>query len=351
MKSNSQTLRHMKKFMITAASAALMLSMVASCHKPVPTDKKEIMDQFVAGTLNPSYVPAAFFVHFSPDAKEGQAAVDAHLEYFAAANADILKVQFEQRVPRIRDYELQESWDAVESLPEDFYRPTLEIISGLQEKAGDAVYVIPTIYSAYQLATQSLGEKGIREGAVNHPEDLKRVLGYYSDALKWLVSECKKIGIEGFYMTTQGGEMKYYDIPGFFDTFIKPFDLDVMNACSEGTRMNILHICDWEGTYDDLTRYADYPGQIVNTPINLNGTPFTMKDGEKLFKRPVLGGLERQGAINTATPDEVAGLVRQAIGNGPEGRLMIGAECTVSSAPLENICAAVSAAHSYGKTK
>lgn len=331
-----------------AAAAALVLSS-AGCADPVPTNKKEIMDQFVAGKLNPSYVPAAFFVHFSPDAKEGQAAVKAHLDYFANADGDILKVQFEQRVPRIRDYELQESWDAVEPLPEDFYRPTLEVIAGLQEEAGDAAYVIPTIYSAYQLATQSLGERGIREGAVNHPEDLKRVLGYYTDALKWLVSECKKIGIEGFYMTTQGGEMKYYDISGFFDTFIKPYDLDVMNACSEGTKMNILHICDWEGTYDDLTRYADYPGQIVNTPINLNGTPFTMKDGEELFGRPVLGGLERMGAINTATPEEVGALVRTAIDEGPAGRLMIGAECTVSSAPLENIAAAISAAHNYGK--
>lgn len=331
-----------------AAAAAIILSLTG-CASPVPNSKKEIMDQFVAGKLNPSYIPAAFFVHFSPDAKEGQAAVDAHLEYFASCDADILKVQFEQRVPRIRDYELQESWDAVEPLPEDFYRPTLEVISGLQEAAGDDVYVIPTIYSAYQLATQSLGERGIREGATNHPEDLKRVLGYYVDALKWLVDECKKAGIEGFYMTTQGGEMKYYDIPDFFATFIKPFDLDVMNACVEGTRMNILHICDWEGTYDDLTRYADYPGQIVNTPINLNGTQFTMKDGMELFGRPVLGGLERMGAINTATPEEVGELVRTAIAEGPEGCLMIGAECTVSSAPRENIQAAVSAAHNYGK--
>ncbi len=311
----------------------------------LPTDKKEIMDRFVAGTLDPSYAPAAFFVHFSADAKEGEAAVKSHLQYFVRTNADILKVQFEQWAPRIRNYELQETWDAVEPLPEDYYRPTLEVISGLQEIAGDNVYVLPTIYSAYQLATQSLGEKGIREGAKNHPDDLKRVLGYYCDALKWLIRECKKIGIEGFYMTTQGGEMKYYDIPGFFDNFIKPFDLDVMNACSEGTKMNILHICDWEGTYDDLTRYADYPGQIVNTPIDLNGTPFTMKDGEKLFNRPVLGGLERTGAINKVSPAEVEALVKQALEEGPEGRLMIGAECTVSSAPLENIQAAVAAAH------
>ena len=31
---------------------------------PIPSDKKEIMDRFVAGTLPASYAPAGFFCHF-----------------------------------------------------------------------------------------------------------------------------------------------------------------------------------------------------------------------------------------------------------------------------------------------
>ena len=78
-------------------------------------------------------------------------------------------------------------------------------------------------------------------------------------------------------------------IPGFFEEQIKPFDLQIMNLCQKDSKLTILHICDWEGTYDDLTRYVDYPGDIVNTPLVLNGTPFTVADGEKLFKRPKIG--------------------------------------------------------------
>lgn len=338
----------MKKNIFTVLAAAVfILSGCCQSQSPIPTNKKEIMDQFVAGTLDPSYVPAAFFVHFKGD-KVGEGAVKSHLEYLLQANQDILKVQFEQRVAAIRDYDKDETWDAIEAIPVDFYRPTLEVVARLQEVAGRDVYVLPTIYSPYQVALQALREEGIREAATNHAEGFKRLLGYYSDALKWLVAECKAIGIEGFYMTTQGGEMKYYDIPGFFDSFIKPFDLDVMGACSDGTKLNILHICDWEGTFDDLSRFVDYPGQIVNTPINLNGTPFTLTDGEKLFGRPVLGGLDRHGEIIKASAEEVETVVRTAIENGPAGKVMIGAECTVSSAPLDNIHAAVSAAHHYG---
>lgn len=303
------------------------------------------MDRFVAGTLDPSYVPAAFFSHFGSGAKEGEAAIQAHLQYFVRTNQDILKVQFEQSAKKIENISDPVTWETLEAMPVDFYAPTLEIITGLQKIAGEDVYVIPTIYSPYQVSLQALGEDGIREAATNHPEGYKRLLGYYVNALNWLVDGCKAAGIEGFYMTCQGGEMKYYDIPDFFSDFVKPSDLGVMNNCVEGTKMNILHICDWEGVYDDLTRYVDYPGQIVNTPINLNGTIFTTVDGEKLFSRPVLGGLDRHGEINTATSSELESIVKKAIAEGPAGRLMLGAECTVSQAPLENLHTAVYTAH------
>lgn len=325
--------------------------MSACCQQQTgnfPANRKEVMDQFVAGTLDPSYVPAAFFSHFSSDAKVGEAAVQAHLKYYLRTNQDVLKVQFEQSVPKIENFTDPSTWEALEPIPVDFYAPTLEVITGLQNIAGADVYVLPTIYSPNQVSLQALGEEGIREAANNHPEEYKRLLGYYVDALNWLVDACKSAGIEGFYMTCQGGEMKYYDIPDFFGNFVKPFDLAVMNNCVDGTRMNILHICDWEGVYDDLTRYVDYPGQIVNTPINLNGTIFTTADGEKLFNRPVLGGLDRHGEINTATQEELASIVKKAIADGPAGRLMIGAECTVSQAPLDNIHAAVHTAHHSG---
>lgn len=42
-----------------------------------------------------------------------------------------------------------------------------------------------------------------------------------------------------------------------------------MQECNTNTKLNILHICDYEGSYDDLTRFISYPGQIVNAPIEV----------------------------------------------------------------------------------
>jgi uroporphyrinogen decarboxylase len=332
---------HSASLLRRAAIFAALVLLSVSCSHRIPDTKKGIMDAFVAGTLDPSYAPAAFFIHFGPDQKVGDSAVQAHLDYFHASGMDLLKVQFEQTVPRIR--ELKEG--AFEFIPEDFYRPTLEIIAKLQEAEGKDVYVLPTVYSPYQVAHHSLGERRIRAAAVEQPELLKAVFDSYRDALLWLVKECKKAGILGFYMCTQGGELTFYDIPGFFDNFVRPYDMAVMGECTRDTKMNILHICNWEGPYDDLTRYKDYPAQIVNTPTDLNGVPFSLTDGIGLFGRPVLGGFDREGEFNTLSADGVATEVHAILRSAPAGKVMIGADCTVGSAPLANIQAAVAAAH------
>ncbi len=118
-----------------------------------------------------------------------------------------------------------------------------------------------------------------------------------------------------------------------------------MGEANNGTKMNILHICDWEGTYDDLAKFADYPGQIVNTPMVIDGQPFSLEDGVKLFKRPVLGGFNRQTEILSAPESQIAAMVKDILATGPKGKVMIGADCTVSEAPIGNIQTAVYTAH------
>ena len=102
----------------------------------------------------------------------------------------------------------------------------------------------------------------------------------------------------------------------------------------------------WEGApAGAFTR--DYPGQIVNTPKSLDGKPFTLEDGYKLFGRPVLGGFDREGDILKVTPEKVAEMTRDFLSKEPVGHVMVGADCTVSSAPHANIHAAVATAHCH----
>lgn len=248
-------------------------------------------------------------------------------------------------MPRVQDLTME-----TPLVPEDYYRPTLELIKDILSYVGSDVYVMPTILSTHQVARQGFGDNRLPIYAVERPEAYKRMLDSYTKAILWFIRECKAAGVEAFFTATQGGEKKFYELKvpkGFFETYIKPYDLQVMGEANKDTKLTILHICDWEGPMDDLTRYLDYPGKIVNAPLTIDGKPLSLKDTYKLFGRPVLGGFNRKAEIGKASPEKIADMTRQIIAEGPTGHLMIGADCSVPS-PLDitaNIHAAVSTAH------
>lgn len=323
----------------------ILLCIATLATAQTPTNKREIMQQFLNGTLDKSYVPSAFFMHFGKDAKIGENAINAHLRYFLSTGMDFVKIQFEQGYGRIK-IEKAEDWDKIRPLPNDFFAPTLNVVKGIYDIAGTDAMVLPTVYSPFQMLIQTVGAKTVVAYADKEPERIKQALEYFTDALIGYVKACKQIGVDGFYTPTQGGEQKFYEVPGFFDTFVKPYDLKVMKECNTDTKLNILHICDYEGSYDDLTRFTSYPGQIVNAPIEVNGKPFSLKDCERLFKRPVMGGLYRKGTILEGSKEQVAKEVKTLKHDLAGKRFILGADCTVlPKTPMDNIRTAIQTSH------
>ena len=323
----------------------ILLCITTLVQAQIPTNKREVMQQFLDGTLDKSYVPCAFFMHFSKDAKVGDNAVNAHLRYFLSTGMDFVKIQFEQGYGRIR-IEKAEDWDLIRPLPADFFKPTLDIVKGIYDIAGTNAMVLPTVYSPFQMLIQSVGAKTVVAYATKEPERIKRALECFTEALIGYVKACKEIGVDGFYTPTQGGEQKFYKIADFFETFVKPYDLRVMKECNTNTKLNILHICDYEGSYDDLTRFTSYPGQIVNAPIEVNGKSFSLQDCEKLFKRPAMGGLYRKGTILEGTINEVIQEVNTLKHDLIGKRFILGADCTIlPKTPMDNVRAAIQTSH------
>lgn len=307
----------------------------------VPT-KRELMEDYLKGKKHGDYVPTVFFSHFP--AKVGQDAVYYHIRHLARTGIDMLKVQFEQQQPKMK-MEKPEDWQKIQPLPRDFYNPTVEVVKEIFNIVGHETMVLPTVYSPFQVLRMQIGIPSVIRWAKRDPQQLLRVLRIYTDGLLNYVRDCKALGIDGFFMPTQGGENIYKEVPDFFETFIRPFDMEVMTECTTGTHYNILHICDWEGPYDDLDAFIDYPGQIVNAPNVVGGKPFTPTDAERMFKRAALGGLERKGLIRNGTPEQVTEKVKELLKNN-RGRYILGAECTIDGrTPIENIRAAVRTAH------
>ena len=163
-----------------------------------------------------------------------------------------------------------------------------------------------------------------------------------------LVRGCKRAGVDGFYASSQGGEAFRFQDPNIFQQYIKPIDLAVWDELSSCT-FNILHICDYEGSYDNLTPFLDYPGHVVNSSLKVGDQTLTPKEASQLFGRPFMGGMERKGILATGTSEAIRQAGADVIAQAPE-RFILAADCTVpGDTPWENLRTAIETAHQHRK--
>ena len=303
--------------------------------------------------LDPSYrqesVPAAFFLHFGPAFHRGKAAIDKHLEYFRFTGMDLVKIQFEHRMPPM-EIRKPEDWARVPGRGKEFWEEPLAVVKGLVDAAKREAVVILTLYSPFMLAGHIAGQDTVVRHIEEDPEAFKKGIGTITDSVMVLVKECARLGLDGFYSSTQGGESGRLTDPNAFDECIKPYDLAVMAEINRLCAFNILHVCDYHLPYADISPFTEYPGHIVNTSLKLVDREITAREVARMFNRPFMGGLERKGVLATGPEDAIRRAARKAIEEAPE-RFILAADCTVpAETPWGNLRAAIQAAHEFHRS-
>jgi len=108
---------------------------------------------------------------------------------------------------------------------------------------------------------------------------------------------------------------------------------------------NILHICDFEAAYADLTPFLEYPGHVVSCNPRLTTGELSLRELARRFDRPIMGGMDRKGVIGTGSDEEIRRATEDVLRAAPQ-RFILGAECTVpGTARWEGIRTAISTAH------
>ncbi|MCB0074232.1 MAG: hypothetical protein KDE20_22355, partial [Caldilineaceae bacterium] len=93
---------------------------------------------------------------------------------------------------------------------------------------------------------------------------------------------------------------------------------------------NILHVCDYHDSYDDLALFLDYPGHVVNCSQRIGGVDVSMAELARLFDRPFMGGMDRHGVIAHGNEAEILVETQRVLDAAPS-RFILGADCTVPS--------------------
>ncbi|MGB8214488.1 MAG: uroporphyrinogen decarboxylase family protein [Anaerolineales bacterium] len=290
------------------------------------------------------YVPAAFFMHFDSAHHQGQAAIDRHLEFFRQTGMDFVKIQYEGGFPACPPIRRAEDWKHVPLVTEEFFEAPLGVVAGLVKAAKHEALVVMTLYSPFMWAAHIGKDADMAAHLQENPEAVKQGLEILTENVLRLARGCKRAGVDGFYASSQGGETFRFGATDLFRKYIKPTDLavwDEIGSCP----FNILHICDYEGGYADLSPFLDYPGQIVNSSLKLDDRSLTAKEVAHLFGRPFMGGLERKGVLATGDAQAVRQAAGAALAEAPE-RFILAADCTVpNETPWENLKTAIEVAH------
>jgi uroporphyrinogen decarboxylase len=308
-------------------------------------NRREAVLSLLNASKPQAYIPAAFFLHFDPQYHRGRPAVEKHLEFFHYTGMDFVKIQFELPFPRHPEIQRPEDWAKMPLYGKEFYRPQLEVVEGLVCEAGREALVLLTLYSPFMLAGQAVGAETIEAHIRENPAAARRGIGIIAESLMIFVQECIRLGVDGFYHSTQGGEVSRLGGSPLFEECVKPFDLLLMNEINRACVFNILHICDYHAGYDDLTPFLDYPGHVVNCSLRLGDRMLTPREVSAMFGRPFMGGLERKGILATGTPDQVARAVTDLLPQA-SARFILGADCTVpGDTNWDNLRAAIAAAH------
>jgi uroporphyrinogen decarboxylase len=308
-------------------------------------NKRDLVLSLLDPASVPERTPAAFFLHFDPADHFGQASVEKHLEYFRATDMDFIKIQYERNFPKIEAIQRPEDWFKMPAYGLDFFEPQLKAVEGLVQAAKAEALVLVTLYSPFMCAGQTTSDELVTAHIKEDPEAVIRGMEVITSSLMRFVKECIRLGVDGFYMSTQGGEAGRFPDRKLFDECVRPFDLDLMLEADASCIFNVLHVCDYRLPYSDLTPYVDYPGQIVNASLELTSGRTTPQEVAALFDRPFMGGLDRLAILATGSPTQAKTAAEAVLQSAPE-RFVLAADCTVpSTTPWGNLRAAIDAAH------
>ena len=332
----------------TPAAAGAKGSQPARSQSARPVkSKRDRMMEVLNMEAKPGYAPAAFFMHFGV---KGDAAVKAHLDHFHGTGMDFVKIQFdEQTLPSNDRIKTPADWSKFPVYPEKWWEPSLYLLRRLIEEAKSEALIVQTLFSPYQMAKQAVPWKTLIDHGRQDPESVCRGMENITLSLLHFAQAAARIGADGFYMCTQGGETNRFADRALFNRIVKNYDMLLYKEAAQLVPANIMHICDYDGSYADFdARFLDYPGQLINVPLAADGRAFSLRQAAELFKRPVMGGLNRLGPLSAGTVEDVRKATIEVLKDAP-ANFVLGADCTVAqNTPRENLAMAVRTAHEYG---
>lgn len=138
-------------------------------------------------------------------------------------------------------------------------------------------------------------------------------------------------GADGIYLSVQNVQDDSVT-KELYQEIIAPSELKVLEAANSVSENNILHICGYEGSRNDLSYYTDYDAKAYNWAVTIEGVSLT--EGKALFGgKAVIGGFANglDTLIHKGSKEEIEVYTEKIINEAGRTGVIVGADCTVSN--------------------
>lgn len=279
------------------------------------------------------YTPSGFWIHFADEINQAgiDAQVKAHEEFAQATNLDIVKIMNENEFRRKEKVQTANDWRKIKTIStsDALFTNQHELMNKTLDVLDQKVYTLGTVHGVAVSLSHSSGLSYSQspEIIVEHAKENKEAV---LDAIKAstenvlnMLNNIQNTPVDGIYYAALGAE-KHRFPREFFDEFIKPFDLMVLNEIKD--KKIFLHMCK---DNVDLERFTDYPSDIVNWAVH--DGDYSLADGAEIFKdKIIMGGLDdRSGVLVEGTEQEIQAEIEKIKQEVDLLRFILGADCTL----------------------
>jgi len=212
------------------------------------------------------------------------------------------------------------------------------VLAGLRQIRADLGPVIPLLHTVHSPLTiaMKLSDNRVIEHLRDHPDAVHTALEVITAVTREMVDAAFAGGADGIFYASRALDFDILD-----ETEAREFGLRYDGAILDaiaGRGPVLLHV---HGNAPMFDLAAHYPAQILNWH-DLRAAP-NLADGQRRAARCVAGGID-ETTIETATPDEIAAQVRDAIAQTGGRNHIVSAGCIIPpTTPPENTQAAIDA--------
>lgn len=250
--------------------------------------------------------PFSVWYHFGNQHAAPEWTTRVHLDFFEFYDLDLLKVMNDY------DYPMPDGLDSMAS-PGDLQRLTrldmsrtpmgkqLQAIELIAKALKGKALFVDTVFNAWNTLRRNLVKEAMEPLMANHPKALEAALQVVNDNLIQYALATLERGAAGIFLSVPASAESL--TPDQYARFMRPFDLELLNAIRGKGECHILHA---HGEKLYLDQVLDYPVRVLSW-ADLNGGP-SISEARRRTPLTLMAGLD-----HLKFPYVSAGLIRAQV--------------------------------------